>query len=400
LNPTIALGMLKGSSPEFEEITSNVEQVLHEKGWNVLRFLAEGKGDSLLWPYWQVQIVLGLDAKNTSPEKPILKFFYSPRTTTESLALIATLVKHLNKYDFSYALAGTIEYLWHFSYRKLLNASAIPTVIIEFNSLKLTPEISDTLVKWLTTSLLVHFKTDILPEGDTEPLEKEQIQAKIIDNFSGLTEEEKIMFSNGCTQGIDLEVRELAREPDKDDVSLQTTEAKEKKEEEATYTSSITSIEQIVNELYRNDAESTVNNVKATAVKTQDVSLASVEKSITRPPALEAKNSEEIIPMETKRKNLKRRRYPPNPFVSPAGEPLHQFVRYIGELKETQYDNKPLTNRVSRTFNMPIACSTFSDHLLAGQKQPDASYDSFLALKDLAAVINSTTKTFPKPEKE
>lgn len=375
----MALSLLKDSPPEFEEMINNMEQELQAQGWTVLRFSSEGRGDNLLWPYWQVQIVLGLAVKTIGEEKPSLKFFYSTRTTTESLALIATLVKNLNKKVFNYALGSALEHFWHFDYRKFLNAAAIPTVIIEFNSSTFTSEIVDELKQWLISALLSHIGTCIeppvkVPDALTEP-------------------EPEIICPTGEAENI---TPEIPLPP----INLHLNEALSLKNEEVEVKSEDEVVTTMENELPSVDEQKTPMDEGREEIL--ETTVPNTQQKLPPPlPVLKTSNKEEIKKREAKRESLKRRRYLPNPFASPAGEPVYRFAHAKEKTKSIRFyhNKKPLSGEALNLPIVPIVHSTFLRFPSARPSHPGCPPAPYLPLKELAAIVTSKENNFSKPEK-
>jgi hypothetical protein len=384
VKPTIVLQTLDNNFTSCIEVMERVNRELGARGWTVIKVLPERKGDSLLWPYWQVQIVLGLAGKNNSDSKPRLKFFYSPRATTESLALVATLVKHLRDYYFDYSLASTLEYFWRLAYRKLLNATTIPTVLIELNAPEIAAEIVDTLANWLITSLLAHFEQTAEKNNGNLAVQQYYIKNGGPKPDPVITTSAPLSSESATEQNDNVLAKSVPDEVPPE--SLPSTDV-------TATTASVSGNEQLI---ICPPPDSNKEQMEEDNQKTSKKQAAITTDKEPQPALPHSIKTSGAGAIRTKNKRNKQRYYPANPFFAPAGEPVYPFVRrYQGNYTALAH---PLNTRSETSGSLSTTCSTFAKSLPASQELTATLPATFMAIKDLAAAVAIPAKNTPGPE--
>ncbi|QGP93629.1 hypothetical protein MGLY_30490 [Neomoorella glycerini] len=164
-NKTVVLRPLPGQDQTLKALLTTLSQELQGRGSNVLIVPATAS-DGQLFRLWQTQVLFAFSQKETTGPEAALRFFYAPKRREESLGLIAALVQAMLRSGspLSYAIPGAWEHFKNFHYRRLLNNTEVPSVLIEFCQVHLDPEIIHNITTWLVGGLTWYFQKPLNEE--------------------------------------------------------------------------------------------------------------------------------------------------------------------------------------------------------------------------------------------
>ncbi|MBE3572279.1 MAG: hypothetical protein IMW95_04955 [Moorella humiferrea] len=164
-NKTVVLRPLPGQDQTLKALLTILSQELQGRGSNVLIVPATAS-DGQLFRLWQTQVLFAFSQKETTGPEPALRFFYAPKRREESLGLIAALVQAMLRSGspLSYTIPGAWEHFKNFHYRRLLNNTEVPSVLIEFRQVHLDQEIIHNITTWLVGGLTWYFQKPLTEE--------------------------------------------------------------------------------------------------------------------------------------------------------------------------------------------------------------------------------------------
>ncbi|CEP67642.1 Uncharacterized [Moorella glycerini] len=164
-NKTVVLRPLAGQDQTLKVLLTALSQELQGRGSNVLIVPATAS-DGRLFRLWQTQVLFAFSQKDGAAPEPALRFFYAPKKREESLGLIAALVQAMLRSGrpLSYTIPGAWEHFKNFRYRRLLNNTEVPSVLIEFCQVHLDQEIIHNITTWLVGGLTWYFEKPLTEE--------------------------------------------------------------------------------------------------------------------------------------------------------------------------------------------------------------------------------------------
>ncbi|BCV21411.1 hypothetical protein [Moorella sp. Hama-1] len=161
-NRTIVLRPLPGPKQELNLLLTTLSRELQGQGANVL-IVPAAASDGQLFRLWQTQVLFAFSQNEASGTAPGLRFFYAPGKKEESLGLIAALVRAMlgSANPPVYTIPGPWEHFKNFRYRRLLNDTGVPSVLIEFRRVEFSSAFIHDLSAWLVNGLVQYFKKPV-----------------------------------------------------------------------------------------------------------------------------------------------------------------------------------------------------------------------------------------------
>ncbi|MGI6286212.1 hypothetical protein SEF58_10410 [Neomoorella humiferrea] len=162
---TIVLRSLESQVQELDMLLANISRELRRRGANVL-IVPAAAGDERLLPLWQTQVLFSFTRRETGSPEPALRFFYPSKRRQESLRLIAALVQAMLRSGkaLKYSIPGSWEIFKNFRYRRFLNTTVVPAILIEFIQINLDHGVTADITTWLVSGLTQYFQKPLTEE--------------------------------------------------------------------------------------------------------------------------------------------------------------------------------------------------------------------------------------------
>lgn len=157
-NKMIVLRPLPGPDRNLNLLLTTLSSELQARGANVL-IVPAAASDGQLFRLWQTQVLFAFSQNVASGLGPELRFFYAPGKREESLGLIAALVRAMlsTANPPTYTIPSPWEHFKNFRYRRLLNNTGVPSVLIEFCRIDIDQSFVLNLTAWLVEGLVQYF---------------------------------------------------------------------------------------------------------------------------------------------------------------------------------------------------------------------------------------------------